>query len=85
MNTGLMLSIAISTATVVLGAVALIVSVGAVFAYNLFQRKAIEAAQETAKEEMEKHFKVHNVPALVEQEVQKVLTSTPQGNEEDKS
>ena len=90
MNTELVLSITIGAATLVLNAVAVIVSVGAVVAYNLFKQQAVEAAQKTAKEEMEKHFKVHNVPILVEQEVQKVLvqkvsTSTPQGNEEDKS
>ena len=85
MDTELVLSIAIGAATLALGAVAVIVSIVAVFAYNLFKQQAIEAAQKTAKEEMEKHFEAHNVRELVKQEVQKIITSTPQGNEEDKS
>ena len=71
MNTELVLSIVIGTATLVLGAVAVVVSVGAVVAYNVFKQQAVEAAQKTAKDEMRRYFQKHNIPMLVAREVQK--------------
>ena len=56
MDTELVLSIAIGAATLALGAVAVIVSIVAVFAYNLFKQQAIEAAQKNCERRNGKAF-----------------------------